>query len=405
MLAFLLLAILTSDPADFVRALYANAGAAAPDPVFGVTSRKALLETFEGPIVDLLWRDLVDAQGEVGRMDAHYLFDAQDDEISNLQVKTVENANGRARVRATFEFPSEKKSIEFLLRKTKDGWRISDIAYGGGRTYRKILEADFPVPKIEDERSADALCHMYSDYAVKVQDEDVRELAETLANEKHDFGAAIHVLCTDDDNMADAEVWGMLDHVLKMERGITDEPLDFCDHATSTYGGMICAGRRDDEERPLLRTRYDAVRKKSGKALDPLRAAADAFIEADAHWENETMRGGTIYSYVGTLTELDRETKFIDLLEKYSGRRAPAASEEGFRRVDAELNAAYRARQTDIEDEERSNLRAAQRAWIAYRDAWIGYYRDRWRVAASPEALGREIAVALMKERIAELKN
>ena len=54
MLLVVLLAVLYTDPADFVRHLYANELAAGPDPVFDATSREKLLETFEGPIVDLI---------------------------------------------------------------------------------------------------------------------------------------------------------------------------------------------------------------------------------------------------------------------------------------------------------------------------------------------------------------
>ena len=412
LLIFLLAATLSSDPADLVRELYANAGAVGPDPVYSVTSRKALEQTFEGPIVDLIWRDLIDRQGEVGRMDAHWLFDAQDDDIENLKVETIENAGGRARVRATFDFASLEggRTVEFQLRETAEGWRISNIGYAGGSTYMDILKADFPVPKIEDERSEDALCRMYANYDVP-EDADAEMLANGDGVER-DFGAAIHVLCRDEDNMADAERWGMLDHVLRMERGLTDEPLDFCEHATSRYGGIICASRHSDEERPKLRARYEAIRK--SPALEALRKAADAFIEADAHWENETMRGGTIYSYIGVYTELAREEKFIDLLEAHSQERAPAASEADFKQADKELNAAYRKRLADIQPcdpeyescegpTESENLRSAQRVWIKYRDAWVAYYQDRWSGAASRDALRREIATRLTRERIKEL--
>ena len=63
MFLFLLLAALSSDPAVFVRSLYEADQRGAADPVYGIHSRAELLKTFEGPIVDRIWRDLVDAQG------------------------------------------------------------------------------------------------------------------------------------------------------------------------------------------------------------------------------------------------------------------------------------------------------------------------------------------------------
>lgn len=409
MLLLVLLAVLYTDPADFVRHLYANELAVGPDPVFDATSRETLLETFEGPIVDLIWRDLIDAQGEVGRMDGHYLFDAQDDDITNLQVRTLENANGRARVVATFDFPSGPESVEFHLRNTKDGWRVSNIAYADGTTFMEVLQADFPVPKIEDEEAAMRLCVMYADYKVTVPDynpeDEGMELAELFANGtdvKRDFGAAIHSLC-ETSMPTDAEKWRMLTHVLQMERGATGKPLDLCEHSGTRHAVIVCAARRAERQELELRARFAAVRARSGKALDALRKSADDFIAADVHWEKEPMRGRTIYEHIQPHLELEREKPFVELLERYSSERAAASSEADLKRADAELNAAYRKRLSSIEPTESDNLRAAQREWIPYRDAWIAWYQERWRGAASRDVLRREIATAISKERAAEL--
>lgn len=420
-----LLAVLSSDPADFVRHLYSTKGGEAPDRVYGVYSRKALTETFEGPIVDLIWRDLVDAMGEVGRMDGHYLYDAQDDEITNLQVKTLENDGERARVLATFEF-DKPRAVEFHLRKTSDGWRISNIVYAGGASYMSYLQTDFPLPTVEDERTGKATCRMFAEYDVTAPEgldakEDAVVLAEMFANGtgvEQDFSAAIHLLCGA--NIADAELWSMIQHVLHMERGANSDPLDFCDHSTSRMGGIICASRRQHEDGPAFEQRYEAVRAEagqSGKALDALREAADAFIAADANWETEQMREGTAYAYAETHATLDRQEQFLALLEQYSTERAPAASSAAVTRADRALNAAYRKRIAAIEPcnreyqscddslpTETENLRAAQRAWIRYRDAWIAYYQAQWRGNAPADTLRREIAARVTAARTEELE-
>lgn len=403
-----LLAVLYSDPADFVRHLYSTKVGEAPDRVYGVYSRKALTETFEGPIVDLIWRDLVDAMGEVGRMDGHYLYDAQDDEITNLQVTTLENSGERARVLATFEF-DKPRSAEFHLRQTSDGWRISNIVYAGGASYMGYLQADFPLPKIEDEEAAMRLCMMYAGYKVAVPEHydpesEGMELAELFANGtgvRQDFGAAIHFLC-ETSMPTDAEKWRMLTHVLQMERGATAKPLDLCEHSGTRHAVIVCAGRRAEREALELRARFAAVRARSGKALDALRKAADDFIAADVHWEKEPMRGRAIFEHVEPHLELEREQAFVELLERYASERAPAASNADLKRADAELNAAYRKRLAS-EPTESDNLRAAQREWAPYRDAWIAWYQERWRGAASRDVLRREIATAMSKARAAEL--
>lgn len=415
LLIALLAAVLSTDPAAFVRSLYEADQRGAADPVYGVRSKESLQRTFDGEIVDLIWRDLVDAMGEVGRMDGHYLYDAQDNEIRNLQIKTIENDGRRAMVRATFDISAEKRTIEFLLANTKNGWRITNIEYADGKSYLEILNSDFPMPVVEDERTQHRLCEMYARYKVEVPEgyeaeQDARVLGEMFANGdgvEQDLSAAIHFLCLGGD-MALVEMWGMLSHVLAMERGAV-EPLDFCDHSTSRNGAIICAGKRSSEDTPEFAGRFEALKKKWGNALDPLRACADAFIEKDAFWEAELSRGGTMYAYAETHARLDREKKFIELLEQLSEKRAPATSDADLKKVDAELNKAYRARLAELNDPETpadvDNLRAAQRTWIPYRDAWIAWYVERWRGSASKEVLRREIAALLTRERITELGN
>ena len=417
----LLLAVALSDPSAFVRSLYENDQRGGLDPVFSVKSREELRRTFDGPIVDRIWLDLVDAQGEVGRMDAHYLYDAQDNEVKNLNVRTVAADAQQARVMATWDWPSGKGSAEFHLRKTTDGWRVLNIVYPKG-SYLDFLEGDFPVPTIADERGEKAVCGYYESYRVTVPEDwdaetDSLELAEKFANGdgvERDFSAAIHFICRM--GMASAERWSMLEHVLSMERGLTDEPLDFCAFNTSRDGGIICAARRDDEEGPQLERRFEAVRARfAGPAIEALRSSARAFVEADAFWEAEQSRGGTMYVYAETHATLDREGKFLDQLELYTKERAAAATAAELAKADAELNAAYRKRLAGIEpcDPEYSNcspplepenLREAQRAWIPYRDAWVAFYQERWRGAATPAVLRNEIATALTRARTADLR-
>lgn len=423
MLAFVLLAVL-SDPAAFVRSFYEQDQRGVPDPVYQVRTRAAIRQWFDGPIVDLIWRDLVDAQGEVGRMDGHYLYDAQDNEYAKLDIRTLEQKGDQARVLATIDYGRERRTAEFHLNGTPNGWRIANIVYAD-TNYIEILEADFPLPKIEDERSEKAVCELYENYEVEVPEgwdpeQEAIQLAELFANGDEDvaqdFSAAIHFICRPN-SMAPAERWSMLEHVLLMERGYTKEPLDYCRFDTSRDGGIICASRRDGEETPQLEGRFAAVREQYPvKTLDALRERATAFVDADTFWEVEQYREGTMYAYAETHARLEREKTFIELLELYTKERATPASEADLKRADAKLNAAYRKRMAAIEPcnseyqnceppLEPENLRGAQRAWIPYRDAWIAFYQERWRGAASPDALRREVAAALTRLRTEDFGN
>lgn len=390
MLLFLLLAVL-SDPAAFVQTLYDQNQRALPDPVYDATSHEDLLRTFDAPLAHLIWRDIVEAEGEVGRLDAHYLYGAQDDRIEKLAVTTLENADGYARVRAAFELAGEKRSVEFHLRVVNGGWRIANIVYAKS-SYGEILNA--PSAKT---------CAKYAGYAAAVPEEweavsDARELAELFANEKGDYVAAMHFLCAARRLMEPAEQASMLHHVQRMQRGETRERLDFCDHVIAGHGLHECALRMQAELEPALRTRYETMPPSS--TLKALRKRADHYIATDAAWETELSRGGTSYPAMAILTRLDREEAFVHLLEQVSRERLPAAD---LAAADAALNAAWRKLLKQVEGEEEVELRTAQRAWTAYHNAWLKHYAERWRGTAPPEALRREIAAVMTQERAKRL--
>ena len=145
-------------------------------------------------------------------------------------------------------------------------------------------------------------------------------------------------------------------------------------------------------------------------ALAALRKATDALVEADAEYIAEGNRGGTIYPSVILSSQMDRTDDLLATLERYVQKRAPAATADALKKADSVLNTAYKAivSQAKADDKEyetgnASALRDAQRAWIPYRDAWIAFYRLRWKGAAPPEALDREIAAALTEKRPRDL--
>lgn len=385
MLLFVLLAVL-ADPSAFVQKLYDNDRAGLPDPVFAAKSKQQLLLVFDEPLAELIWRDLVEAQGEVGRMDAHYLYDAQDDEISKLEVRTLENKRGRARVRATFVVGAETRAVDFHLLLVAGAWRITDITYANKKSWFDILSE--PSPKT---------CAQFASYEVEAPEGlDATELAELYANERGDFGAAIHFLCRATRDLSAVDRAAMIEHVQRMQRGQTKAPLNACDYVTSGRGMHECALRIQAELEPELRARYEAVPKTP--ALERLRKRADDYIAHDSLWETEQSRGDAVYPAMAILTRLDREEAFVKMLERYSKERAPAATRIDLRMADRERFAAL----DELADDHQ--LRVAQHAWVSYRNAWIAYYLERWRGAAPPRALRLEIETALTRERAEMLK-
>lgn len=243
------------------------------------------------------------------------------------------------------------------------------------------------------------------------------ELAQKFANGdgvERDFAVAEYFLCRAADDVAEAELEGMTEHLQRMRRGETEEELDFCDHATSGYASSYCASVLFDEVMPRLDARMDAVRKSvtAREAFDALRERGLAFVRAESERIGIQSRGGTGYAAITLGAEMDAKESFVKSVELWSSQRALPASAAQVKRADNALNETYRAvvrRYDESEEEEvrewKTFLRDAQRAWIAYRDAFAAYYVERWRGAAPAEELRREIVAQLTADRTGELRD
>lgn len=246
-----------------------------------------------------------------------------------------------------------------------------------------------------------------------------RELAMVFANgwgTPRDFDAATYFLCRAGHEMAPFEQEGMLEFLQGMRTGKETGKLDYCEHVTSGAGASWCASLDYDRKKIDWDRRTAAVEKTLGADVKPafaaLRKAAEAAIEADAAYIAEPNRGGTIYSSVVIGGQMDRSDDFVATLERYNRKRAPEAGPAALKKADDGLNSLYKSMmaQAKADDKEyeqgtagQDALRKAQRVWIPYRDAWTAFYRLRWKGAAPPEALDREITTALTEKRTQEL--
>jgi len=248
-----------------------------------------------------------------------------------------------------------------------------------------------------------------------------RELAMIFANGwkvRRDYDAATYFLCHSGDEMAPFEEWEMLGHVQHMRTAKTPKDLDFCEYAESGRGTAWCASLDVERHSKVAERRIAAVRKSldaaAQQSLAQLEKAADAFKEADADLRAADTRGGTIHNTEILGAEKERTEIFVSTLERFGLKRAPAASPAALKQADDALNAVYKAamaREDEVcetcSDDEKSSrglLRNSQRAWLHYRDAWTAFYRLRWKGAAPPEALDREVGTALTAQRTEELR-
>ena len=95
---------------------------------------------FDAELLKLYLKDKREAKGEVGRLDGDPLYNAQDIEIKDFSISAPEAVGGETHVVAHFKNIGKPTRIVYVLSRTADGWRISDIHYDDGTSLKKILQ-------------------------------------------------------------------------------------------------------------------------------------------------------------------------------------------------------------------------------------------------------------------------
>jgi len=227
---------------------------------------------------------------------------------------------------------------------------------------------------------------------------------------RRDYDAATWFLCRAKEEMRPYEHWDMLGHLREMRTAKAPRDLDYCEYAQGNVAWCLYVRQarlaRELERRIAKLGR--GMDRESRQALARLRRASDALVDADADVVAYESRGGTGAGAASLSATISGHQAFISDLETFGRKRAPEASPEAFQEADRKLNEVYRSWQAGANQpcdpclpwkSAGEILRDAQRAWIRYRDAWTAFYRLRWRGAAPPEILDREIQTALTRWR------
>lgn len=181
---------------------------------------------------------------------------------------------------------------------------------------------------------------------------------------------------------------------------------DVCDDITSGYAGGFCAGRESTIAGFARDQKIDAVVKRlppaSTALFAPMKTAFDAFTEAHSGGEVD-LSGSARVEFEIEAEDAERDQFFKDLTRLADGQW-PAASHADAAAADAGLNQHYRASLDMCKSADNSStvtvddVRAAQRAWLVYRDAYV-----KFAGAAAPKVGADAILARLTKLRMAEL--
>jgi hypothetical protein len=104
--------------------------------------RAVLRRYFDDSLTNLILEDRACAERthEICRLDFSPIWDSQDPAASGLKVSATKDPSV---VRVTFRYPgnNELMDLSYRMTKTKDGWRIHDIAYDSHASLLSLLRA------------------------------------------------------------------------------------------------------------------------------------------------------------------------------------------------------------------------------------------------------------------------
>ena len=131
----------TNSPDSVVRELYRvhNDG---KGHVFEAKGKKYIYKFFDQKLADLIWKNISETpEGEVGNLDFDPLYNAQDTKITNFVVGKPVMTGDETTVVVSFRNFSQRTTIKFEMVNGKNGWKISNVVYGGDSDLIKILSA------------------------------------------------------------------------------------------------------------------------------------------------------------------------------------------------------------------------------------------------------------------------
>ena len=108
--------------------------------VFEKQGRKLQQKFFDQKLAALIWKDITETpEGELGNLDFDPLYSAQDMQIKNFRVGASTIKDDTATVPVTFMNYDQRVRLTFRLVNTKQGWKVSNIDYGGGMDFVRML--------------------------------------------------------------------------------------------------------------------------------------------------------------------------------------------------------------------------------------------------------------------------
>ena len=223
---------------------------------------------------------------------------------------------------------------------------------------------------------------------------------------KRDLDVATAYACSIDG--APAERSGRVDSLTALKARPSPKRFDYCDDVTSGFAGGFCAARDAEIAKGGRSSRTKGLEARMAPAardaFKALQAAAARFT--DAHGGGEVDMSGTARAQIEIDEEEAVRNAFLAHVRTLLDGRWPSASASDAKTADAALNVAYRKAQAFLATKDNystvkpAGSKTAQRAWLAYRDAFV-----RFAATAKPEVTADAVAAELTRERTGQLND
>jgi uncharacterized protein YecT (DUF1311 family) len=221
---------------------------------------------------------------------------------------------------------------------------------------------------------------------------------------QRNLDVAIHLACGIEG--APAEVDGRVRHLAELrDTHWTGNDFHLCDDVTSGLMMGHCSGHAAsiaEARRAAVLVRLAAGWSEAQRrAFAPLQQAEQAYAHARA--EEIDLTGSARGAFAVTAEEQVNE-EFLRTLDQLEGSAAPDLTHAQFEAADGELNRVYRelmrAEHFDCPGcVTAEGIRAAQRAWLRYRDAFLAFAAVRY-----PQLQRDSLSALLTRQRIAILR-
>lgn len=239
------------------------------------------------------------------------------------------------------------------------------------------------------------------------QDTDNTLLAEVYANGwgvRRNPNLATALICYAD-NLAPAELTGMVNVLYHSKQTKSAKPFQFCENITSGFNMSVCAAQ---DEKINAYQRHKKLEQmtanwpaKDRLALQKLLVAAKVFFKT--HAENEQDMSGTAHGAIAIGEETALNNQLVTDLQRFESGKLPKDTD--IKRVDhLQTEVFKKLMQLNYEDNNmgtltKQGIRETERKWLQYKEAWVHFGVQRY-----PTTSANAWRVWITLNRIEQLK-